>query len=329
MNTKDNIRRDDIDETLRPSKLAHFIGQEKIKEGLDIFISAAKKRQEPLAHVLIYGAPGLGKTTLAKIISKELGSNYTATSGPALERQGDLAAIISNLSEGDVFFIDEIHRLGKPIEEMLYSAMEDFTIDIVFGKGPSAHTVKIDLPKFTLIGATTKMGMLSSPLRDRFGVVYQLGYYTENEIDKIIKRSAKILNISIDPLSTKLIADRSRKTPRIANRILQRIRDYAEVKGDGIININNAKEALQMLSIDEFGLDETDRKILKAIASNFSGGPVGLNALSAATSQDQQTLEEVVEPFLLQLGFINRTPQGRKITDKGLVHLGLSPKGML
>ena len=329
MSIKDDTIPAVVDETLRPNKLAHFIGQEKIKEGLNIFISAALQRKEPLSHVLIYGSPGLGKTTLAKIIAKELGVNYMATSGPALERQGDLAAIISNLAEGDVFFIDEIHRLGKPIEEMLYSAMEDFTIDVVFGKGPSARSVKIDLPKFTLIGATTKMGMLSSPLRDRFGVVYQLNYYNENEIDSIVKRSAQILNIDIDPLSTKLIASRSRRTPRIANRILQRIRDFAEVRGNGIINQANAQEALKMLSIDEFGLDETDRKILKTIVTNFSGGPVGINALSAATSQDQQTLEEVVEPFLLQLGFINRTPQGRKITDKGLVHLGLSPKGTL
>ena len=329
MSIKEDTNLDIIDETLRPGKLSHFIGQEKIKEGLDIFISAAKQRDESLFHVLIHGSPGLGKTTLAKIIAKELGVNYTMTSGPALERQGDLAAIISNLSDGDVFFIDEIHRLGKPIEEMLYSAMEDFTIDVVFGKGPSARTVKLDLPKFTLIGATTKMGMLSSPLRDRFGVIYQLNYYDDDEIDKIIKRSAKILNIQINPKSTKLIASRSRKTPRIANRILQRVRDFAQVKGDGKINEKNAIEALNMLCIDEFGLDDTDRKILKTIANNFSGGPVGLKTLSVATSQDQQTLEEVVEPFLLQLGFINRTSQGRKITNKGLIHLGLSPKGML
>lgn len=318
------LEHDELDETLRPTKLTNFIGQEHIKDGLAIFIQAARQRKEPLSHVLIHGAPGLGKTTLARIIAHELGVNIKITSGPALERTGDLAAILSNLEEGDVFFIDEIHRLNRNIEEVMYPAMEDFALDIVLGKGPSAKSLRLDIPHFTLIGATTRVGSLSSPLRDRFGVIYTIEHYTPDEIEAIVRRSAKILNISISPDGAKEISLRSRKTPRIANRLLQRIRDYAQVKGDGKIDGLSARQALEILEIDTLGLDATDRKVLKILKHKFNGGPVGLKTLAAATREDPETLEIVVEPFLLQLGFLDRTAQGRKLTQAGLAHIELA-----
>jgi len=322
MNTVDDILPiNELDETLRPTKLDHFIGQDKVKEGLSIFIQAAKKRKEPLSHVLIHGAPGLGKTTLATIIARELGVNIRVTSGPALERTGDLAAILSNLEEGDVFFIDEIHRMQRSIEEILYPAMEDFAIDIILGKGPSARSMRLDIPKFTLVGATTRVGALSSPLRDRFGVVYNLDFYTVSDLEKVITRSAKILGITIAPTGATVIARRSRRTPRIANRLLQRVRDYVQVKGDGTIDGGSAHRALELLEVDTLGLDATDRRVLLTLAEKFEGGPVGLKTLAAATHEDTETLEIVIEPFLLQMGFLDRTPQGRKLTPLGKKHI--------
>ncbi|NCO43958.1 Holliday junction branch migration DNA helicase RuvB [Candidatus Berkelbacteria bacterium] len=322
MNTVDDILPiNELDETLRPTKLDHFIGQDKVKEGLSIFIQAAKKRKEPLSHVLIHGAPGLGKTTLATIIAHELGVNIRVTSGPALERTGDLAAILSNLEEGDVFFIDEIHRMQRSIEEILYPAMEDFAIDIILGKGPSARSMRLDIPKFTLVGATTRVGALSSPLRDRFGVVYNLDFYTVSDLEKVITRSAKILGITIAPTGATVIARRSRRTPRIANRLLQRVRDYVQVKGDGTIDGGSAHRALELLEVDTLGLDATDRRVLLTLAEKFEGGPVGLKTLAAATHEDTETLEIVIEPFLLQMGFLDRTPQGRKLTPLGKKHI--------
>jgi len=322
MNTVDDILPiNELDETLRPTKLDHFIGQDKVKEGLSIFIQAAKKRKEPLSHVLIHGAPGLGKTTLATIIAHELGVNIRVTSGPALERTGDLAAILSNLEEGDVFFIDEIHRMQRSIEEILYPAMEDFAIDIILGKGPSARSMRLDIPKFTLVGATTRVGALSSPLRDRFGVVYNLDFYTVSDLEKVITRSAKILGITIAPTGATVIARRSRRTPRIANRLLQRVRDYVQVKGDGTIDGGSAHRALELLEVDTLGLDVTDRRVLLTLAEKFEGGPVGLKTLAAATHEDTETLEIVIEPFLLQMGFLDRTPQGRKLTPLGKKHI--------
>lgn len=312
-----------IEETLRPDKLDSFVGQDKLKESLGIFIEAAKKRSEPLSHVLFSGPPGLGKTTLANIIAKEMGVNLRVTSGPALQRTGDLASILSNLEDGDVLFIDEIHRLSRSVEEILYPGMEEFALDIVLGKGPSAKTLRLDLPKFTLVGATTKLGLISSPLRDRFGVVYQLDFYQNKDIGQIINRSANILKMKSNPDATDLIATRSRKTPRIANRLLNRVRDYAQVKGNGAITKDLAHETLKMLDIDDLGLDSTDRKILITIATKFGGGPVGVKTLAAAVNDDAQAIEEVIEPFLLQIGFLDRTPQGRKITPQGLKHIGL------
>lgn len=329
--TIDHIETPDtkIEETLRPRKLGEYIGQERVKESLKVFVDAAKKRSEPLAHVLIHGGPGLGKTTLANIIARELGTSIRVTSGPAIERTGDLAALLTNLQQGDVLFIDEIHRLQRVVEEVLYPALEDFALDIVIGKGPSAKTLRLDLPKFTLVGATTRVGALSSPLRDRFGVVYHLDFYDEENISKIIRRSAKILGVSIDDEAVKEIAKRSRATPRVANRILARVRDFAQVKGDGKITKNQAVKALEMLEIDKLGLDPTDRRILETIASKFSGGPVGLNTIAAACAQEKETIEDVIEPYLIQVGFLDRTPKGRKITSAAMVHLGLARKGML
>lgn len=322
MNTTDDILPvNGLEETLRPTKLDHFIGQDKVKEGLSIFIQAAKKRKEPLSHVLIHGAPGLGKTTLATIIARELGVNIRVTSGPALERTGDLAAILSNLEEGDVFFIDEIHRMQRSIEEILYPAMEDFAIDIILGKGPSARSMRLDIPKFTLVGATTRVGALSSPLRDRFGVVYNLDFYAVRDLEQVITRSAKILGITLAPAGATEIARRSRRTPRIANRLLQRVRDYVQVKGDGTIDGGSAHTALELLEVDTLGLDATDRRVLLTLAEKFDGGPVGLKTLAAATHEDVETLEIVIEPFLLQMGFLDRTPQGRKLTALGKKHI--------
>ncbi|MFA6537725.1 MAG: Holliday junction branch migration DNA helicase RuvB [Patescibacteria group bacterium] len=311
----------DLDSTLRPRELKNFIGQDKIKENLDIFMSAAKKRGEPLEHVLLYGSPGLGKTTLAHIIANEMGVNVKVTTGPAIEKSGDLAAILTNLEEGDVLFIDEIHRLNRTVEEVLYSAMEDFVLDIVIGKGPSAKTLRIDLPKFTLIGATTKISHLSSPLRDRFGNTYHLEFYAEENINDILKRSAQILKVHFAEDCAMDIAKRARRTPRVANRLLKRVRDFAEVKNNGSVTAEIVARTLDMLNVDELGLDENDRVILRTIIEKFSGGPVGLNTLSAATGEEMEAIEDVYEPYLLQLGLLNRTTRGRIITDKAREHL--------
>ena len=306
---------------LRPQSLDDFVGQGGLKKGLSIFIEAAKKREEPLEHVLLYGNPGLGKTTLAHIIANEMEGNIKITSGPALERVGDLAAILSNLKRGDVLFIDEIHRMNKSIEEVLYPAMEDYALDLVVGKGPSARTLRLGLEKFTVIGATTRLSLLSSPLRDRFGATYHLNFYTEDEIGSIVKRSAGLLNINVDEHSCNEISTRCRRTPRIANRLLKRVRDYSEVKHDGALDGDIAIAALEMLGVDPLGLDDVDRTILITIIDKFGGGPVGLQTLAAATQEERQTIEEIYEPFLLQLGFLERTPRGRIATRRAYDHL--------
>lgn len=318
-----------LDLSLRPRKLTDYIGQDKVKNSLSIFIQAAKGRKETLEHVLIYGGPGLGKTTLAHIIAKELGVGIQVTSGPAIERTGDLASILTNLSPGDVLFIDEIHRLARPVEEALYPAMEDFYLDLILGKGPSAKTLKLDLPKFTLIGATTRIGLISSPMRDRFGVVNHLDFYEPQDIEKIIARSAKILNIKIDSTAITELAKRARFTPRIANRLLKRVRDYAQVKNHQDISKRSAQEALDMLEIDEYGLDKVDRTILATIIDKFSGGPVGLQTLAAAINEDVETISGVYEPYLMQLGFLERTGKGRKATLKAREHLKKTKKDQL
>ncbi len=311
----------DQDAGLRPKHLKDYIGQEKIKEKLSIFIQAAQQRGEALDHVLLYGPPGLGKTTLASIIANELSASIRITSGPAIEKPGDLAAILTNLGDRDVLFIDEIHRLNRTVEEILYPAMEDYALDIIIGKGPSARSIRLDLPRFTLIGATTRAGMLTSPLRDRFGVINRLDLYTTDELTAIVTRSAGILGIELSPDGAVEMASRSRGTPRIANRLLKRVRDYAQIRADNIITLPVAKEALNLLEVDEIGLDEVDRKILKTIIEKFGGGPVGLDTLAASTGEENTTIEDVYEPFLLQLGFIARTPRGRIITPLGLKHL--------
>lgn len=311
-----------LDLTLRPKNFSEYVGQEKIKDNLQIAIEAAKKRGESIEHVLLYGAPGLGKTSLAHIIANESGANIKITSGPAIEKSGDLAAILTNLGEGDILFIDEIHRLNKTIEEILYPAMEDYALDIIIGKGPSARTLRIDLPRFTIIGATTKASLLSAPLRDRFGMIYHLNFYEADDISKIINRSSKILNTEIHDEALSEIAKRSRRTPRVANRLLKRVRDYCEVRADGKIDPTNCLEAMGMLEVDELGLDWIDRKIIEVIIEKFKGGPVGLNTIAAATGEDMQTIEDVYEPYLMQLGFIDRTPRGRIVTDTGYRHLG-------
>lgn len=315
-----------FDYSLRPKVLDEYVGQENIKENLRISIEAARKRNETIEHVLLYGAPGLGKTTLAHIIGNELGSQVKITSGPAIEKGGDLAAILTNLKEGDILFIDEIHRLNKSIEEILYPAMEDYALDIIIGKGPSARTLRIDLPPITVIGATTKVSMLSAPLRDRFGMIYHLNFYDNVDIEKILTRSARILNTDIDKASLSKIATRSRRTPRVANRLLKRVRDYCEVKGCGAIEERLCDESFKVLEVDELGLDWIDRKIIEMIIDKFNGGPVGLNTIAAITGEEMSTIEDVYEPFLMQLGFLDRSPRGRMVTDIAYKHLKKNKK---
>ena len=318
----ENIEEENIEKTLRPQFLSEYIGQTKVKENMKVYIEAAKKRKEALDHVLLYGPPGLGKTTLSTIISNEMNSNIKITSGPAIEKAGDLAALLTNLHENDVLFIDEIHRLSKNIEEVLYPALEDFSLDIIIGKGPTAKSIRLDLPKFTLIGATTKAGSLATPLRDRFGIVERLSLYTPEELETIIKRSAGILNIKIDNEAAKEISKRSRGTPRIANRLLKRVRDYAMVLGNGVIDLELAKIALNKLEIDDLGLDEIDRKILETLIIKYSGRPVGLETLATTVGEETDTIEDLYEPYLIQIGFISRTQRGRIALEPAYEHIG-------
>ena len=313
--------------SLRPKYFNEYIGQREAKDNLNIYIQATKQRGEALDHVLLYGPPGLGKTTLAGIIANELGVNFRITSGPAIEKAGDLAAILTNLDEHDVLFIDEIHRLSRSVEEVLYSAMEDYALDIIIGKGPSARSVRIDLPKFTLVGATTRAGALAAPLRDRFGIVSRLEYYKQEELEFILTRAADILNIGIEQAGASEIARRSRGTPRIANRLLKRVRDFAQVVGNGVITADIADEALKRLHVDKMGLDRIDRRVLKCIIENYDGGPVGIETIAAAVSEERDTIEDVYEPYLMQLGFLGRTPRGRVATKLAYDHLGISQTG--
>ena len=313
--------------SLRPKYFNEYIGQREAKDNLNIYIQAAKQRGEALDHVLLYGPPGLGKTTLAGIIANELGVSFRITSGPAIEKAGDLAAILTNLDEHDVLFIDEIHRLSRSVEEVLYSAMEDYALDIIIGKGPSARSVRIDLPKFTLVGATTRAGALAAPLRDRFGIVSRLEYYKQDELEFIVTRAAEILNIGIETAGASEIARRSRGTPRIANRLLKRVRDFAQVVGNGVITADIADEALKRLHVDKMGLDRIDRRVLKCIIDKYDGGPVGIETIAAAVSEERDTIEDVYEPYLMQLGFLGRTPRGRVATKLAYDHLGISQTG--
>lgn len=311
-----------VEVSLRPKTFGEYVGQERLKKNLGLAIDAAKKRGEVLDHILLYGPPGLGKTTMAGVIASEMGAGFRITSGPAIEKAGDLASILTNLQDGDILFIDEIHRMPRAVEEILYSAMEDFKLDIIIGKGPAARSVRLDLPKFTVIGATTRTGSLAAPLRDRFGHIYRLEFYTPDEISKIIERSSRILESEITPEASKLLSTRARLTPRIANRLLKRVRDFADVNGDGIIDDLNTRKALAMLEIDELGLDAADRNLLLAIIENYQTRPVGLSTISALTGDETSTIEDFYEPYLMQLGFIQRTPRGRIITKKAFEHLG-------
>ncbi len=325
--TTSQLREDEMEGSLRPRYLSEYIGQQKAKGNLEIFIEAAKMRKDPLDHVLLYGPPGLGKTTLAGIIANEMGVNLRVTSGPAIEKPGDLAALLTNLSENDILFVDEIHRMNRAVEEILYPAMEDFVIDIIIGKGPSANSIRLDLPRFTLIGATTRAGSLSAPLRDRFGVNLKLELYTPEELATIVARSAGILNVPIEETGAMEIAKRSRGTPRIANRMLRRVRDFAQVKAGGVITKNVADIALTALEVDHMGLDNIDRRMLHAIIEYYHGGPVGLDTLAATINEDTVTLEDMYEPYLLQQGFLTRTPRGRKVTQRAYEHLMLPLPG--